>query len=87
MKHLQRGSFCFELQSTIGSQVLACLFSPTRYHIAHKDIPSIDANGLPTTVKGIKLEMFVFDAFMMSQRCRVLVVSELMPQQRVSFVR
>ncbi len=36
---------------------------PLPMHVASKDIPSVDEQGRPVTVPGIKLEMFIFDSF------------------------
>jgi len=43
---------------------------PTEWHVARKDIPTVDGK-----VKGIKLEGFIFDVFAVCENFRVLQVS------------
>ncbi|MBN2011153.1 UDPGP type 1 family protein [candidate division KSB1 bacterium] len=47
------------------------------YHVAHKKIPHVDSNGKriePTSPNGYKLEMFVFDAFPLSNGTIIMEV-------------
>lgn len=47
------------------------------YHITVKDIPSIDNDGKSCTINGIKMEMFVFDAFVFSTKMVAYAVERI----------